>query len=234
MIEGLSKNYESVREGITLACQNCARNPHEITIVAISKTFPFSSVIDLNRIGHVDFGENKVKELRDKYYNISFQYSGQINWHFVGHLQTNKVKDIVAFIHLIHSVDSFHLAEEIERCAKKIKKSIDVLVQVNTSNESQKYGVAPDLAESLCKQISLLENVKVKGLMTMAKLTEDKDEIRRSFKLAKELYDNIKKDIPDFQHLSMGMSNDYDIAIEEGSNMLRIGTSIFGNRKPEQ
>ena len=114
MIENLSKNYESVRESIAVACQKCARNPHEITIVAISKTFPFSSVIDLNRLGHVDFGENKVKELRDKYYNISFQYSGKMNWHFVGHLQTNKVKDIVAFIHLIHSVDSFNLAEEIE------------------------------------------------------------------------------------------------------------------------
>ncbi len=231
MIEGLSKNYESVREGIALACQNCARNPHEITIVAISKTFPFSSVIDLNKMGHADFGENKVKELRDKYYNISFQYAGNINWHFVGHLQTNKVKDIVAFIHLIHSVDSFHIAEEIERCAKKIKKTINVLVQVNTSNESQKFGIEPDKAESLCKQISLLENVKVTGLMTMAKFTEDRDEIRRSFRLAKELYDSIGKGNPDFQYLSMGMTHDYDIAIEEGSNMLRIGTAIFGERK---
>jgi hypothetical protein len=231
MIEQLSKNYETIREGIAIACQKCARNPHEITIVAISKTFPFSSVIDLNKMGHLDFGENKVKEIRDKYYNISFQYTGTINWHFVGHLQTNKVKDIVAFIHLIHSVDSINLAEEIQRCAGKIKRTIDVLVQVNSSREPQKYGIEPENAEDLCNQIASLENVKVKGLMTMAKLTEDKEEIRSCFRETKELYDKIKAGNPDFQYLSMGMTQDYDIAIEEGSNMLRIGTAIFGNRK---
>ncbi len=230
MIDQLTRNYESVREEIALACQKCGRNPHEITIVAISKTFPFSSVIDLNRVGHLDFGENKVKELRDKYYNISFQYSGKINWHFVGHLQTNKVKDIVAFISLIHSVDTFHLAEEIDKCAKRINKKIDILVQVNASREEQKYGVEPEKAESLCKQIALLENVKVKGLMSMAKLTENKEEIRSCFKETKEVYDTISKDIPDFTYLSMGMTQDFDIAIEEGTNMLRIGTAIFGER----
>jgi len=230
MIENLSKNYESVRESIAVACQKCARNPHEITIVAISKTFPFSSVIDLNRLGHVDFGENKVKELRDKYYNISFQYSGKMNWHFVGHLQTNKVKDIVAFIHLIHSVDSFNLAEEIERCAKKINKKIDVLVQVNSSREPQKYGVEPENAENLCKQISLLENVNVKGLMTMAKLTDDREEIRKNFRETRQIYESLSRELPDLKYLSMGMTQDFDIAIEEGANMLRIGTAIFGER----
>lgn len=234
MIEELSGNYESIREKVALACQKCARNPHEITIVAVSKTFPFSAVIDLNKLGHLDFGENKVKELRDKYYNISFQYSGKINWHYIGHLQTNKVKDVVAFVHLIHSVDSYHLAEEIERCAKKINKKIDVLIQVNSSGEEQKYGVAPEQTAELCHQVTELDHVNVKGLMTMAKLTEDRDEIRNSFITTRKLYETVQSFIPDLKYLSMGMSNDFDIAIEEGANMLRIGTAIFGERKPAE
>ncbi|HQY20915.1 MAG TPA: YggS family pyridoxal phosphate-dependent enzyme [Ignavibacteria bacterium] len=174
--------------------------------------------------------ENKIREMRDKYYNISFQYSGKINWHMVGHLQSNKVKDIIAFIHLIHSVDTFNLAEVIDSTAKRINRKIDILVQVNTSNEEQKYGVLPEEAESLCKQISLLENINVKGLMTIARLTDDRDEIRRSFRTLRELFDKMKSDFSDFKYLSMGMTNDFDIAIEEGSNMLRIGSAIFGER----
>lgn len=227
----LEKNLELVKLRIKEVCERAGRDPDEITIVAVSKTFPFSQVIDLNMIGQTDFGENKVRELRDKYYNISFQYSGKFNWHLVGHLQSNKVKDVIAFIHLIHSVDTFRLAEEIEVNAKKINKIINILVQVNTSKEPQKYGVSPENATSLCKQIALLENVRVKGLMTIGKLTDDKEEIRKSFRQLKDLYDELKPDMKDFEYLSMGMTNDYDIAIEEGSNMLRIGSAIFGDRQ---
>jgi len=223
-------NYTSLNEKIKEVCERAGRSPDEITIVAVSKTFPFTRIIDLNTAGHMNFGESKIREMRDKYYNISFQYSGKINWHMVGHLQTNKVKDIIAFIHLIHSVDSYNLAEVIDSTAKKINKKVDVLIQVNTSNEEQKYGVSPEDAETLCKQISLLDNVNVKGLMTIAKLTEDRDEIRSNFRTLKEIFDKIKPEFPDFQYLSMGMTNDYDIAIEEGSNMLRIGSAIFGER----
>ncbi|MBS1519161.1 MAG: YggS family pyridoxal phosphate-dependent enzyme [Bacteroidetes bacterium] len=223
-------NYSSIKEKIKEVCERVGRDPEEITLVAVSKTFPFTRIIELNSIGHMDFGENKIREMRDKYYNISFQYSGKINWHMVGHLQSNKVKDIIAFIHLIHSVDTYNLAEVIDTTAKKINKKVDILIQVNTSNEPQKYGVAPDETERLCRQISLLENVNIKGLMTMAKFTDDRDEIRGNFRTLKGLFDKIKPDYPDFKYLSMGMTGDYDIAIEEGSNMLRIGTAIFGER----
>ncbi|MEO8665809.1 MAG: YggS family pyridoxal phosphate-dependent enzyme [Ignavibacteria bacterium] len=226
----LEKNLELTKLKIKEICQRTGRNPDDITIVAVSKTFPFSHIIELNQIGQMDFGENNVRELRDKYYNISFQYSGKINWHMVGHLQSNKVKDVIAFIHLIHSIDTFKLAEEIELNAKKINRIIDVLIQVNTSGEEQKFGVASENAVSLCKQISLLENVRVKGLMTIAKLTDDKEEIRKSFKALKNYYDELKPDMKDFEYLSMGMTNDFEIALEEGSNMLRIGSAIFGER----
>ena len=226
----LEKNLLIVKSKIREVCSRVDRDPDEIKIVAVSKTFPFSRIIDLNTTGHEDFGENRIRELRDKYYNIAFQYSGKINWHFIGHLQTNKVKDIIAFISLIHSVDSFKLAEEIDNNAKKIRRTIDILVQVNTSDEPQKYGIHISEATSLCKQISLLENVRVKGLMTMAKLTDDQDVIRNSFRSLKKLYDDLKPDMKDFEFLSMGMSNDYEIAIEEGANMIRIGSAIFGER----
>ena len=225
----LEKNLLAVKSKIR---EVCSRDPDDIKIVAVSKTFPFSRIIELNTIGQEDFGENRIRELRDKYYNISFQYSGKINYHFVGHLQSNKVKDVIAFISLIHSVDSLKLAEEIDVNAKKIKRIIEILVRVNTSQEPQKYGVPADEAVSLCKEISLLENVRVKGLMTIAKLTEDRELIRQSFRKLKNLYDGLKPDMKDFEYISMGMTNDFDIAIEEGANMLRIGSAIFGERNP--
>lgn len=226
----LEKNYSELRENIKAICERVDRNPDEIKIVAVSKTFPITDIMELNEIGHVDFGESKVRELRNKYYNISSQCNGKINWHLVGHLQSNKVKDVIAFIHLIHSVDSFRLTEVIDVNSKKINRIIDVLVQVNISKEPQKFGVDPSDAKNLCEQISSLQNVKVKGLMAIAKLTKDKEIIRESFRTLKNLYDEMKPEFKDFEYLSMGMTNDYDIAIEEGSNMLRIGSAIFGER----
>lgn len=226
----LEKNYLDVKEKIRDACSKVGRDPDDIKIVAISKTFSFSRIMDLNNIGQSDFGENKVKELREKYYNISFQHAGKIKWHMVGHLQSNKVKDVISFIYLIHSVDSLKLAEEIDINSKKINRIIDVLLQVNTSNEPQKYGVSPEEAVKLCKEISVFENVRLKGLMTIAKQTEDEEELRRNFRTLKNLYDELKPGLIEFEYLSMGMSNDYEIAIEEGSNMVRLGSAIFGER----
>ena len=191
----LEKNLLTVKSKIREVCSRVDRDPDEIKIIAVSKTFPFSRIIELNTTGHEDFGENRIRELRDKY-----------------------------------SVDSFKLAEEIDNNAKKIKRTIEILIQVNTSNEPQKYGIHISEAASLCKQISLLENVRVKGLMTMAKLTDDQEVIRSSFRSLKKLYDELKPDMNDFEFLSMGMSNDYEIAIEEGANMIRIGSAIFGER----
>ncbi|MBK6771529.1 MAG: YggS family pyridoxal phosphate-dependent enzyme [Ignavibacteria bacterium] len=226
----LEKNYAEVKTRVKEICERAGRNPDDVKIIAVSKTFPISNIMELNQDGQYDFGENRIRELRDKYYNISFQYEGKINWHMIGHLQSRKVKDIVAFIHLIHSVDSFELALEIDTKAKQINKIIDILIQVNTSNESQKQGLVPADTLNVCKQIRELKNVRIKGLMTMAKLTEDTEEIRSSFRSLKKMFDEMKSDFSDMEHLSMGMSHDYEIAIEEGATMLRIGSAIFGNR----
>lgn len=228
------ENYSEVKGSIREICERIGRDPEDITLVAVSKTFMITNIMELNQMGQLDFGENRIRELRDKYYNISFQYSGKINWHMVGSLQTNKVKDVIAFIHMIHSVDNMKLAEEIDTNAKKINRVIDILIQVNTSGEEQKHGVNAQETKGLCSEVSKLKNVRVKGLMTMAKLTEDKEEIRKSFKMLKNLFDELKPDNTDFEFLSMGMTNDYEIALEEGSNMLRIGSAIFGERKVPQ
>lgn len=226
----LEDNYREVKADIKNICERIGRNPDDIKIIAVSKSFPMSKIIELVSYGQMDFGENRVRELRDKYYNISFQHEKKLNWHMIGHLQSRKVKDVVAFISLIHSVDSLELAEEIDRTAKKINQVKDILIQINTSDEPQKYGLKPTDAASVCKSISQFSNIRLKGLMTMAKFTENEDEIRDSFRMLKNLYDSMEPDYKDLEYLSMGMSHDYKIALEEGSNMLRIGTAIFGDR----
>lgn len=229
---GLEENYRFVKQNIRDVCEKCGRNPDDIRIIAVSKTFPMSNIIELNNLGQTDFGENRIRELRDKYYNISFQYHETLNikWHMVGHLQSRKVKDLIAFIHLIHSVDSFELAKEIDESSKKINKVTNILVQVNTSGEEQKFGVKPAQTKEICNQFKGLDNIRIKGLMTMAKFTDDKEEIRNSFRTLKNLFDELKTEFTDMEHLSMGMTNDYEIAIEEGATMLRIGSAIFGER----
>lgn len=226
----LEKNYLELKSSVKDICERAGRNPDDVQIIAVSKKSPISEILELNKIGLNDFGENRSKELKDKYYNIAFHHKGKINWHMIGHLQSKKVGDIIAIVSLIHSVDSIKLANEIDSTAKKINKTIEILVQVNTSNEPQKYGIDPSEVKEVCSQISELENIRLKGLMTMAKFTEDKDEIRSSFRSLKNLYDELKPDFKHFQHLSMGMTNDYEIAIEEGATLLRIGSAIFGSK----
>lgn len=223
----LKENYFDLIGGIRNVCEENGRNFSDITLVAVSKTFPESDIAFVNELGHLDFGENKVQELKSKYDNLKDK---NIKWHLVGHLQSNKVKYIADFIHLIHSVDSFKLAEIIDEHAKKHNRIIDILIQVNTSNEDQKSGIEPTDAKSLCEEISRLENVRLKGLMTIGMFTDDEKIIRENFRLLKNLYMDLSADIESFEFLSMGMTSDYRIAIEEGSNMLRIGSAVFGNR----
>ncbi len=229
----LRKNYLAIRENIRTICDRVNRSPYDIQIVAISKTVTSSKIAELHKLGQIDFGENRARELKKKYFDLTLQHVSKINWHLVGHLQSNKVEDIIACVHLIHSVDSLKLAEIIDKSAGKIKKIIDVLIQVNTSDEPQKSGVTHEEAVILCNQISLLHNIRVKGLMTIAKLTEDRDNIRQSFRSLKNLFEEMKPGRKDFEYLSMGMTNDYDIAIEEGSNMIRIGSAIFEENEEE-
>jgi pyridoxal phosphate enzyme (YggS family) len=232
----IEKNLLKIKRKIEKICSNCERNPAEIYVVAVSKTFPveaISSALDFNQL---DFGENKVQELVDKHHELENRI---LNWHLVGHLQSNKIKYVVPFVFLIHSVDSFKLAQKISIEAAKLNKSIKCLVQVNTTGEEQKSGCEPKNTLKLVKEISALENVKVRGLMTIAKEMENgKDEnerniVKQNFRTLKDLFEEIKSlAIPNtgLKYLSMGMTSDYGIAIEEGSNMLRIGSAIFGER----
>ncbi|MBE2255130.1 MAG: YggS family pyridoxal phosphate-dependent enzyme [Ignavibacteria bacterium] len=223
----IKENYDEITTQIRNKCKDLNINYESITLIAVSKTFPSNYVDFLFRNGHFNFGENKVQELVQKYHELKNE---KINWHLIGHLQTNKVKYIVNFVHLIHSVDSLKLAEEIQKRAVNLNKKINILIQVNISGENSKSGISPSEVKNLAKNISKLENINLQGLMTIGSLTDDRKLIRKNFKDMKNLYDELLIDYTDFKYLSMGMSSDFDIALEEGANMLRIGSSIFGKR----
>jgi len=223
----LSSNYEKLIEAIKIKCDSLKRNFDEIKLVAVSKTFPPEQILEVNKLGHKDFGENKVQELMRKYNELK---TYNINWHLVGHLQTNKVKYIIDYVYLIHSVDSIKLATEINKRAEEIHSVVDILVQVNTSKEEQKSGIEINKTINLCSEIANLKSIKLKGLMTIGKFTNDENIIRENFRTLRNLYEDLKPVHPEFQFLSMGMTSDFEIALEEGSNMLRIGSAIFGER----
>lgn len=204
----------------------------DIKIVAVSKTHPIEAIMNAMEIGINDFGENYAQEMKSKYEELQQIGKQQPRWHFIGHLQTNKVKYIAPFVALIHSVDSVHLAEEIEKQAKRFDRVIDVLVQVNTSGERSKFGCDPNEALSIIEGIGKFEHIQIRGLMTIGSFSTDEDIIRSEFRLLREIFDEAKAKFPDLtlSELSMGMTNDYLIAVEEGATILRIGTAIFGER----
>lgn len=202
-----------------------------VTLVAVSKTKPVEAIKELYDLGHRDFGENYVQEMEEKYQ----QLPKDIRWHFIGHLQSNKVKYVAPFVHLIHGIDSFKLLKEVDKQAKKINRTIDVLLQVHIAQEETKFGLDEKELQELTNSSELqkLSNIKICGLMGMASFTEDKNKVREEFKYLRSLFDKYTKlQTSNFklQTLSMGMSGDYSLAIEEGSNMVRIGSLIFGER----
>ncbi len=198
-------------------------------LVAVSKTKPAEMIRAAYECGQRDFGENKVQELRDKYPVLP----KDIRWHMIGHLQRNKVKYIAPFIHLIHSVDNERLLAEINKQAQKNERTLDVLFQIKIAREETKFGLSiPDYEALLEKYLSgAYPYVRLRGLMGMATNTDDKEQVAREFGRLKQLFDQLKNRVPDIRRLSMGMSNDYHIALREGSNMIRIGSAIFGARK---
>lgn len=202
-----------------------------VILVAVSKTKPVEAIGQLYNLGQIDFGENYVQELAEKQEHLP----KDIHWHFIGHLQSNKVKYIASFIHLIHSVDSLKLLKEINKQAKKNNRVINVLLQVHIAEEETKFGLdEEELHELLNNEIAQLPNVKICGLMGMASFSEDENKIRKEFQWLKKLFDHYSKlSIVNCQLsiLSMGMSSDYTTAIEQGSNMVRIGSLIFGERQ---
>jgi PLP dependent protein len=202
----------------------------EVTLVAVSKTKPVEDILELYHLGHRDFGENYVQELVDKYE----QLPKDIRWHFIGHLQTNKVKYIAPFVHLIHGVDSFKLLKEINKQAEKNDRVIDVLLQVHIAQEETKFGLDKNELHEILNmnsgELHELKNVNIKGLMGMASFTDNQEQIRKEFKNLKSIFDQFSVLHSQFSILSMGMSSDYTIAVEEGSTMVRIGSLLFGER----
>ena len=207
--------YQQINEQLRLS---------KITLVAVSKTKPIEDILALYNLGHRDFGENYVQELVEK----AERLPKDIRWHFIGHLQTNKVRSIAPFIYLIHGVDSVKLLKEIAKQAEKSARVIDCLLQVHIAQEETKFGF--DETELLNVDLKQYPSLKVKGLMGMASLTDDINRIRIEFKFLKTLFEKLKTQNPELSILSMGMSADYKIAIEEGSNLVRIGSLLFGER----
>ena len=223
----IAENIKHLRERIVAKCLEFKRNPKEIRLIAVSKFFGVYAISEANRLGITDFGENKAQELRDKYEILG----DNVTWHFIGTLQRNKVKYAVKAASFIHSVDSVMLADEINNQAQKLSKVQKILLEVKTSFEETKSGLSnyTEVLE-LVNHCSTLSNIELVGLMTMAPFTDDESIIRKSFSDLRKLKDEINKNGFDLSELSMGMTNDYEIAIEEGATMLRIGSAIFGHR----
>ena len=225
----LKENLKEVQENILKACEKSGRNPEDVTLIAVSKTKSVPMLQEIYDENIRDFGENKVQELEEKYDELP----QDIKWHMIGHLQRNKVKYIVDKVCLIHSVDSYRLAEEINIQAKKKNITVPILVEVNIAEESSKFGIHAEDAIALVEQIAQLENVRIKGLMTIAPLVENPEDNRQYFRNIRQLsvdiaaknIDNVSMNV-----LSMGMTGDYMVAIEEGATMVRVGTGIFGER----
>lgn len=228
-LDDIQVNVAEIKEEIKQICNRLGRNPENITLVVVTKTVEPERINYAVDCGVSNLGENKVQEIVDKYETVS----KNIKWHLIGHLQTNKVKYIIDKVELIHSVDSVKLAEEISKKAEKYDITKDVLVQVNVAEEESKFGIGLDEAVNFVKSISVFDNIRIKGLMTIAPYSEDPEGVRLVFRQLKEKFDELSQmNLPnvEMKYLSMGMSNDYQIAIEEGSNMVRIGTAIFGKR----
>jgi len=223
----IAENIQHLRERITAKCDENKRNPQQIRLIAVSKFFGLDAINEVNRLGITDFGENKAQELRDKYEILG----DKVTWHFIGTLQRNKVKYAVKAATYIHSVDSLMLVEEVNNQAQKINKLQKILLEVKTSFEDSKLGLTTETEVlDLVKHCSTLSNIELVGLMTMAPFTDDVEIIRKSFIELRNLRDKINQNGFDLRELSMGMTNDYEIAIEEGATMLRIGSAIFGQR----
>ncbi len=225
----VKENLEKVHENIKKACEKAGRDPKEVTLISVSKTKPVSMLEEAYAAGSRDFGENKVQEIIDKYP----QLASDIRWHMIGHLQRNKVKYIIDKTALIHSVDSLRLAQEISNQAGKRQLEMDILIEVNIAGEESKFGIPYEETVSLIEEISVLPHIHIIGLMTIAPFVTNPEDNRKYFRKIRELSVDIKQkniDNVTMSVLSMGMTGDYMVAIEEGATMVRVGTGIFGER----
>lgn len=225
----IQKNILNIKENVKNTCAKIGRDPNEIKIIAVTKTVDVDKIKLAIKYGMNCIGENKVQEILEKYDKID----ESIEWHMIGHLQTNKVKYIIDKVHLIHSLDSIKLASEIEKRAERINKTINTLIQINVADEDSKFGIHPSEIDSFINKLLKFKYLKIKGLMTIAPYVENPEDVRNYFKQMKSIFDNLKEKYEEnieMKYLSMGMTNDYLVAIEEGANIIRIGTGIFGER----
>ncbi len=222
----IAENIKAITQRITRSCEKSGRPASQVELVCVTKEATVEQMGEALSAGARIFGENRVQDAIAKHKAIGDKAS----WHLIGHLQTNKAKDAVKIFDLIHSVDSIHLAQEIDKQAGKLGKVQDILIQVNTSGEESKFGVTPEAAIDLLKAITLYPNLKIKGLMTIAPEVEDPETVRPYFRALRELRDKIndvRSTMYDLRILSMGMTNDFEAAIEEGATMVRIGRAVF-------
>ncbi len=226
----IEQNIADILKNIEESAKKLGKNLEDITVIAVTKTVDSSRALQAFEAGLSDLGENRVQEFVNKHENLK---NYDIDWHIIGHLQKNKVKYIIGKVKLIHSLESLSLAEEIDKRSKQHGIFTDVLVELNIAEEESKFGIKKDNLIDFLKSVEEFENIRIVGLMTVAPFAEDKEEIRWVFKEMKHLYDTISnmsfKNV-EMKFLSMGMTNDYDVAIEEGANIIRIGTAIFGSR----
>jgi pyridoxal phosphate enzyme (YggS family) len=223
-------SYLAIREQIDKIAKDCGRNPQDIQLIAVTKTCPIEPIKQAYQAGCRDFGENRVQEALEKIPSLN----PDIKWHFIGTLQSNKINKVIPSFYLIHSVNHVELAKKISDASEKKGVITPILLQVNLSEELSKHGLKAQEWRNKLKEVDQLPAIKLEGLMTIAPLTDEEKVIRQCFsdlRLLKEEFQNKVKNPAIFQHLSMGMSNDYNIAIQEGATLLRIGSAIFGNRQ---
>jgi pyridoxal phosphate enzyme (YggS family) len=228
--EAIRARIDQVRQRIADAAQACGRQPCDIRLVAVSKTWPANAVAAAAAVGVTEIGENYIQEAREKY---DLLRQTPLTWHFIGHLQTNKAKYAARMFDLIHTVDSWRLALELDRCSRKLLRVQAVLIQVNVAGEKTKSGVPPEKALPLVRELATLECIQVRGLMTMPPYFNAPEKVRPFFAELRRLRDRIREQaVPNvrMEELSMGMTGDFEAAIAEGATLLRIGTAIFGER----
>jgi len=229
----IKSNLIHINEQIEKVCRKTGRDPREIILVAVCKTFPVSANLDAMNAGQFDFGENKLQELIRK--RSYFYLSGErkAKWHMIGHLQTNKAKQAVLNADLFHCLDSVKLAEKLNEACVQLDKNFGVLIQINSSGESSKSGINPGELNIFLKELRQYDRLRIQGLMSIGAFNEEPEDSRNEFRFMKDLFDFAKKHNGyniDIKYLSMGMSNDFEVAIEEGANIIRLGTAIFGAR----
>ena len=245
----LKERYAGVKQRIAAASKKFGRSADSVVLVAVTKYAAIDQVRELIELGHVDLAESQVQNLVqraaqiDEFLQRLRQHGGakaanipkHVRWHMIGHLQRNKVRKVLGLARLIHSVDSLRLAEEIQAMSAKVDEPIEVLIQVNISGEKSKFGIAPAAAKHLIEQMDTMINIRIRGLMCMAPFVDDAEKVRPIFQRGRELFEDVRRSGAageKFDILSMGMSSDFEVAIECGANLVRVGTAIFGEAKP--